>query len=91
MLIQHTVLFKFPAITAEGLFELKAITAEFNSLEGIVAVLKAQGTGLGGQSSFLESVAWEDQTEGYTHSLVILAKDADCLKHFLHSSVHLAK
>ena len=90
--IQHTVLFKFPAI--EGIVppELAEIVAKFGTLSGIVADFFPHGAGAApgatNKASFLEAVSWPDKTEGYTHCLLILASDAAALKAYLHGDFH---
>ena len=91
MIIQHTVLFKFPSIETLVPQELAEVVDQFNALEGIVATLKPHGTSTADKAGFLARVGWPDKTEGYTHCLLILAKNECCLKAYLHSEAHLVK
>jgi len=91
-LVQHTVLFKFPAIAAEVPDPIAAVLAKFNALPGIVAHFAPHGVGIGGapdKAGFLDLVSWPDKTEGYTHCLLVVAADHASLKAYLHSDEHL--
>ena len=39
-------------------------------------------------ADFLPAIDWPDKTNGFTHCLFVLARDAACLKGYLHSEEH---
>jgi hypothetical protein len=91
MPIQHTVFFKFEGLTDAAHLRLLGLLMAFNNLPGIRAQFFAHGEGIEGSSGkvdFLESVSWPDKTGGFTHCLLIVAKDDAALEGYLHSKVH---
>lgn len=90
--IQHSVIFKFPDI--EGLVpsEIASAVAAFNEIDGISASFRPHGgPSKKGKTAMLGALEWPDKTEGYTHMLLVLARDAAALRTYLHSDAHLKR
>ena len=79
----HPVLFRLKDTVNAG--ELQLHVEKFNGLDGISASLEPF---LG--QKFLDLVSWPDKSEGFNWCLTVLARDAEALKNYLHSSEHKA-
>lgn len=81
---------------AQALYD---VVEKFNSLSGISAQFWAYGVGVermltgegptASKEQFMAEVDWPDKTDGYTHCLLVVARDTASLKTYLHSDFHL--
>merc|ERR1712083_543394 len=86
--IQHTVLFKLPNMPEDVEKECQATVAKFNQMDGIDASFRVAGAEGLSLADTLAAVSWPDKTDGFTHCLLVIAKDLQCLKAYLHSDTH---